>query len=183
MTADREADRDLVRRCLSGDREAFGGLVTRHQERVYRLARRFLGNHEDALETTQETFARAFASLRSYDAARPFPVWVLSICANRARDLLRRKVRRPEILGGEPPPVAGPGPGPAGLAAEHEEAERLRRAVERLDEDKRIAVVLKYYEGLSLAEVAQITGTEVATLKVRLFRARRDLERMMGERA
>jgi RNA polymerase sigma-70 factor (ECF subfamily) len=72
-------------------------------------------------------------------------------------------------------------PGPARGASEHEEAERLRGAVAKLDEEKRLAVVLRYFEGLSLAEISDVTGTEVATLKVRLFRARQDLFRMLEE--
>ncbi|MCU0727454.1 MAG: sigma-70 family RNA polymerase sigma factor [Planctomycetes bacterium] len=173
-------DRELVRQALSGSGPAFETLVERYQDRVYRVALRYLGRHQDAEETAQETFMRAFTKLETYDAERPFPTWLLSICANAARDTLRRRGRRPEA----PMPESDPPdrrPGPARGAVEREEAERLREAVARLDEEKRLAVVLRYFEGLSLAEIADVTGTEVATLKVRLFRARQELFRMMEE--
>jgi RNA polymerase sigma-70 factor (ECF subfamily) len=67
------------------------------------------------------------------------------------------------------------GQAPEEGAADREEVERLRRAVDELDDEKRLAVLLRYFEGMSLAEMAEVTGTPANTLKVRLFRARREL--------
>ena len=99
----------------------------------------------------------------------------MTVASNGARDLLRRKARRPEVLSDESLSRVPGGDSPLGAATRREDAERLRAAVETLDDDKRLAVVLRYFEGMSLAEIAKITGTEAGTLKVRLFRARKEL--------
>ena len=71
---------------------------------------------------------------------------------------------------------------PERTASMREEAVRLRAAVETLSEEKRMAVVLRYFEGLPIAEISEITRTEVSTLKVRLFRARKELMKMLEEK-
>ena len=174
-------DKDLVERCLQGDSRAFDGLVGRYQEPVYRVVRRFLGNREDALEASQETFARAYLKLGTFDTSRKFSTWIFTVAGNLARDVLRRKKRRPEILETEMLSFVPGGDRPEQFAVKKEEAERLRAAVETLSEEKRMAVVLRYFEGLPLAEVSEITGTEVSTLKVRLFRARKELMRKLEQ--
>jgi RNA polymerase sigma-70 factor (ECF subfamily) len=174
-------DKELVERCLQGDAGAFEGLVSRYQEPVYRVVRRFLGNREDALEISQETFARAWQKLAMFDPSRKFSTWIFTVAGNLARDVLRRKKRRPEVLETEMIVSLPGGDRPENSAVQREEAERLRAAVETLSEDKRLAVVLRYFEGMPLAEVAEITGTEVSTLKVRLFRARKDLMKMLEQ--
>jgi RNA polymerase sigma-70 factor (ECF subfamily) len=172
-------DKDLVDRCLRGDGRAFDGLVDRYQEPVYRVVRRFLGNRDDALEATQEAFARAYSRLSTFDPSRKFSTWIFTVAGNLARDVLRRQKRRPEVLETEMLSSVPGGDRPDQFAVRREEAERLRAAVETLPEEKRMAVVLRYFEGLPLTEVAEITGTEISTLKVRLFRARKDLMKML----
>jgi len=168
-------DRELVERCRAGDVEAFHGLVERYREPIYRLVWRFVGNHHDALEISQEAFAKGFEKLDGYDVRRPFSSWILTIAANLARDLLRKRVRRSTILDDECLRQVAGGESPDVTASEREQVERLRRAVDELDHDKRLAVLLRYFEGMSLKEMAEVTGVEPNTLKVRLFRARQDL--------
>ncbi len=171
-----------MERCLAGDTEAFHGLVERYQERLYRVAYRYLRHREDAREVCQETFARAFARLSTYDPGRPFGTWLLAVAANLARDLLRRRARRGTVTAGERLGLVPGGERPEARAEDREEAERLRRAVDGLDPEKRLAVLLRYYEGMSIAEIAAVTGVAPGTLKVRLFRARRELLEKLGER-
>jgi RNA polymerase sigma-70 factor (ECF subfamily) len=107
-------------------------------------------------------------------------VWLLSVAANFSRDLLRKRGRRGLVLGEERIHAqAAEGGSPADSAEASEEHERLRDAVARLPDDKRLAVVLRYFEGMSLGEMAEVTGVEVNTLKVRLHRARKDLLEMV----
>jgi RNA polymerase sigma-70 factor (ECF subfamily) len=174
-------DRELVERCLDGETEPFHALVERYQGPVYRVVRRFLRNHDDAMEIVQEAFARAWEKLASFDLARPFSTWLFSVAANLARDLLRKRGRRGEVLDTERIYAAPGRESPEGDVEAREQAERLQAAVDELDEDKRLAVVLRYFEGMALAEIAEITGTPVSTLKVRLFRARKDLMERLSE--
>jgi len=172
-------DRELVERCLAGEADAFHGLVDRYRDALYRLVYRFLGNHHDALEMTQETFARAWEKLATFDVNRPFRVWLFSVGANLSRDLLRKRGRRGLVHSDDMLRGAPGGESPERAAATREEHERLREAVTRLPDEKRLVVILRYFEGMSLAEMAEIVGEPRNTLKVRLHRARKDLLREM----
>jgi RNA polymerase sigma-70 factor (ECF subfamily) len=170
-------DRELVDRCLAGEADAFHGLVDRHRDALYRLVYRFLGNHHDALEISQDAFARAWEKLTTFDRSRSFRVWLMSVAANLARDLLRKRGRRGLVHSDDLLRGAAGGGSPERAATEREEHERLREAVDRLPDEKRLVVVLRYFEGLSLAEMEEIVGDPRNTLKVRLHRARKDLLR------
>ncbi len=175
-----EDERRWITSCLSGDSESFRPLVERYQGRVFGLVKRLTGSVEDARELAQEVFLRAYAKLDSYDPTRPFSTWIQTIGANLARDRLRRRAR------GEPKAVpefhgrAGSLPDPADEAARSEEAARLRAAVAELPAEGRELVELRYFECLDLSEIAERTGLPKTTLKVRLFRLRRELERRLG---
>jgi len=166
-----------VERCLAGEAEAFHGLVERYGDALYRLVYRFLGNHHDALEMSQEAFARAWEKLATFDRSRSFRVWLLSVAANLSRDLLRKRGRRGLVHSNDLLRGATGGESPQTDASEREEHERLRAAVSRLPDDKRLVVILRYFEGLSLAEMEEIVDVPRNTLKVRLHRARKDLLR------
>ncbi|MEN8149072.1 MAG: sigma-70 family RNA polymerase sigma factor [Planctomycetota bacterium] len=168
-----------MERSLAGETEAFHGLVERYRDPLYRLVYRFLPNHHDALEISQETFARAWEKLGTFDTARSFRVWLFSIGANQARDLIRKRGRRGLVHSDDLLAGAAGGGSPEAAASISEESERLRAAVDRLPDEKRLAVVLRYFEGMSIAEMEEITGEGRSTLKVRLFRARKDLLRML----
>jgi RNA polymerase sigma-70 factor (ECF subfamily) len=176
------SDKELVERSLRGESEAFHGLVDRYRDALYRFVFRFLGHHEDASEIAQEAFARAWEKLRTYDRKRSFRVWLFSIAANLARDLLRKRGRRGTVFSTDALDATPGGLSPVREAAEKEEHERLRDALDRLSDEKRLAVVMRYYEGLSLTEMEEITGEGKGTLKVRLFRARKDLLRELDGR-
>jgi RNA polymerase sigma-70 factor (ECF subfamily) len=176
-----EDERRWVESCLAGDPDAFRPLVERYQDRIFGLAMRLTGNAEDAREIAQDVFLRAFRALDSFDLTRPFSTWIRTIAANLARDRLRRQAR------GEPKAVAGfPGlpheaPGPVADAARLEDADRVHRAVEELPAEARDLIAMRYFEELSLGEIAERTGLRRSTLKVRLFRLRRELARRLTE--
>jgi RNA polymerase sigma-70 factor (ECF subfamily) len=174
-----EDERRWVESCLAGDPESFRPLVERYQGRVFGLLRRLTSSVEDARELAQEVFLRAYGRLDSYDPSRPFSTWIQTIGANLARDRLRRRARgEPRAVAGFPG-RAGSSPDPADEAVRSEEAARLRSAVAELPEEGRRLVEMRYFEGLDLAEMASRTGLPRTTLKVRLFRLRKDLGRRL----
>jgi RNA polymerase sigma factor (sigma-70 family) len=174
-----EDERQWVESCLDGDTESFRPLVERYQLPVRGLLQRLTGNAEDARELAQEAFLRAYRKLASFDVERPFGAWIRTIATNLARDRLRRVAR------GEPRARATIGDrasgeaGPVDEAARAEESDRLRQAVASLEDEARRLVEMRYFEGLSLAEVAERTGVPRNTLKVRLFRLRKELLRRL----
>src|SRR5512147_1338865 len=89
----RADDRTLVEQAARGDREAFGALVQRHQDRIFNIAYQVVRNREDALDVAQEAFVKAFASLPSFKGESSFTTWIHRIAVNLAIDCLRRRQR------------------------------------------------------------------------------------------
>lgn len=170
---------DLLRRAQAGELVAFNGLVLRFQDAVYSLVVRMLGQREAAEDVTQEAFVAAWQHLATFRGGS-FRSWLFTIAANRARDELRRRGRRPSVsldaARDDPdradldPPDRGPSP--EGVAEQAELRAALETALRELPDDWREVVVLSDIHGLDYAEIAQATGVAVGTVKSRLSRAR-----------
>lgn len=173
-----EDDGALAARARLGDADAFARLVERHRAGVRSLLHRLSGApHLDDLE--QDVFVASWRGLRTYRGDAAFGTWLRRIAAHRAKRFLAR--RRPEP---EPLPEDGEGAlrgGPHRDAARSERAAAVRRAVEALSPALRVAFVLRYVEGLSGAETAEILGRPEGTVRSLLFDARRALSKSLGE--
>jgi RNA polymerase sigma-70 factor (ECF subfamily) len=177
-TTDGVEDGTLAQRAAQGDQTAFGALLDRHADGARRLARTVLWDVADAEDAVQEGAVAAWRAIDRFDATRPFRPWFLSIVLNAARDLGRReRVRRTEpVLGDPPSPAAGP-------ERETERAllrERLRSALAALPERQRIAVTLFDGEGWSHAEIANLVGAPVGTVRSEVFHGRRSLREALA---
>jgi RNA polymerase sigma-70 factor, ECF subfamily len=174
-----DADQAYVQATLRGDLRAFEALVERHRDVVVRVAARIVGR-EEAEDVSQDAFLRAFHRLPRFRADASFRAWLLQIAHNAAIDHLNR--RRPEpveaVEGHEDPEVAVTRL-PAERLESRERMARLERKLRGLSPDGRVALVLRDIEGLSYEEIAEITEAPLGTVKVRLFRARRDLIEML----
>ncbi|MSQ31509.1 MAG: sigma-70 family RNA polymerase sigma factor [Dehalococcoidia bacterium] len=177
---------DLVRRAQRGDLAAFNAIVLRTQDAVYGLALRMLARREAAEDVTQEAFVAAWRRIDTFRGGS-FRSWLFTIAANRARDELRRGVRRPatslDAAHDDPdrtdidPPDRDPGPQAAAEQAEMRAA--LEAALAELPPDWREVVVLSDIHGLDYAEIAQVTGVALGTVKSRLSRARARLREVV----
>ncbi len=182
----RADDRQLVERAARGDREAFGALVQRHQDRVFNLSYQIVRNREDALDVAQEAFVKAFASLSSFKGDASFATWVHRIVVNLAIDCLRRR-RRGDATSyddrvavseeGDVGPVASENPETA-LGARQVRS-LLSRGLEALPPAHRAVLVLREIEGLSYDEIARAVGCNLGTVMSRLFYARRKLQKTL----
>lgn len=168
-----------IEAALRGDHEAFGRLVDTYKTPVYNLAYRMLRNGSDAEDAAQEIFLRAYRKLATYDRERKFVTWLLSIASNYCIDVLRR--RRATLVDIEDVAFALPSdaPGPERSALNQEQREAVARAVNQLPDTYRLVTVLRYYNDCSYDEIERITGLTEATVKTRLFRARRQLEELL----
>ncbi len=168
MAEDTERLCELAR---SGDTGAASELVRLHYERVYAFFRRLCGSDADAADLTQKTFARGWASLGSYAGRSSFSTWIHGIGRNVYLDW-RRKGNRLEAQSDEWwESCVAAGPSPFEDAAERDAALRLHTLVAQLDEEKKEAVHLHYYQGLSLSETAEVLGVAASTVKYRLREA------------
>lgn len=166
---------------------AFGTLVTAHQDRLYSIALRFLGDPRDAEEAAQDALVRAFRAMAGYDAERIRALrlrpWLASIVVNQSRNRRRRLDERtpplrlepiveagmePADLGAETP--AGGRTGPHARAARRETIRALALALLELPPGPRAAVVLRHVDGLSVAETAEALDRPEGTVKAQVSR-------------
>lgn len=160
-------DRDLARRCLSGDVAATRELVERFQHEIYGLCTRLLHHHQDSEDVAQEVFLRVFRSLGKWDPSRPLRPWVLTIAVNRCRTWLAKRPKRPELI-----EYIAELPGKDAPAADGELAAVVAAAVENLRDDYREVFVLFHETGRSYEEIAEVVGRPVGTVKTWLHRSR-----------
>ena len=174
----REAERQEIEACRRGEREAFDRLVERHQREVYRLCYRYVGNHEDADDLSQEVFLKAWRAIGRFRGESSIRTWLYRIAVNACLNF--RALRRPatQELSAS---LADPVPGALAHAEGDEEARRVRAAVVRLPERQRATLILKVYHELTHEEVAGILGSTVGTVKANLFHALGSLRRLMAE--
>ncbi len=156
------------------DRMTFPEAVQQHQDELYGVALRILGDRDAALDATSRALLKAFRSWHRYDQTRPVRHWLLRIVANEAISIGRERTRdRARSASAEDALTV---PDRAALPDEHvvsrEERARVRRAVADLPELYRVPVVLRYFSELSIDEIAAITGRSTSTLGVQLLRAR-----------
>lgn len=169
---DNEAD--WLFQAQNGDSQAFSSLLEKYQKPVYNLCYRMLGNAEDAEDAAQETFLRAFKSLKRYDNSRPFSTWVLSIAAHYCIDQIRRQ--RQVTISIEDlvvPDVPDPAPGLETVLGKKEEQRRIRAILDKLEATDRAAVIMYYWYDFSYEEICQALSLSLSAVKSRLHRARR----------
>lgn len=176
----RHCDEELVARSKSGDSEAFDSLVRAHFARVYSMLFRVVGNHEDAEDLAQETFVKAYRSLRWFRGESAFGTWVYRIALHVARDHQRSSGRRPDAVELLPSADRAPVMSPDEESERRELSRGLERSIARLPERLRIALVLRVLQGLEYEEVARITGVTAATARMHVMKARRALDRLMS---
>ena len=171
-----EGEDHLLRRAQQGDQGAFGRLVRIHQDEVFTLALRLLGNYDLATEAAQETFIRAWRALPNFRADAKLSTWLYRITVNTSWTV-RKRSRRHQTAPLEAAAHLGADEeeGPVAVGERAELAARLSSAVEELPEGLRAVVVLKDVYGYSHAEVADDLSISVAAAKDRLPRARRRL--------
>lgn len=185
----RVTDRELVEKAKKGDQGAFEQLVLDNQNRVYSLALRLLGDREEAADLAQEAFVKAWQGLSSFQGESSFSTWVYRLTTNVCIDHLRKKKRREAVepavsLDDEDSGWAEPADWEGDPQKQLERSERgkaLARALERLPEWQRRALVLRELSGLSYQEIGQALELDIGTVKSRISRARLALRKMLLE--
>lgn len=174
------SDSELVALSMAGRDRAFGEIVRRHRDVLYRLAFASLGHADDALDAVQDIFVAAHRALRHFDDTRALRPWLVAIALNRCRDLARRRrVRR--LLAFALPidesanEVAEDSPGTEVSVADREELNRTMRAISRLPTPLREPLVMHTIEGQSQAETAAALKISEKAVETRLRRARQRL--------
>jgi RNA polymerase sigma-70 factor (ECF subfamily) len=165
----------LVAKAQSGDEEAFELLVRAHQRYVFNLAYRLLGDRSEAEDVAQETFVRAWRGLPSFRAECRFATWLYriarNVCLNRLPQL-QAELRQTDVLGHT---VACPDPTPGDVLDAKERREFLHAELARLPAKYRLVLTLRYLQGFSYAEIAEVLNLPLGTVKTHLYRGREAL--------
>ncbi len=175
----------VIARAADGDRTAFAQLMEHYQSACYGLAWRLLGDPDQAADATQDAFIHAYRAMRSYRGGI-FRSWLLRITANASYDILRRQQRRPTTVLPDPEEGAPELPDRAAVnpdveATKAEMYRHLERALARLPEDQRTAIVLCDVYGMDYNEVAAMTQSALGTVKSRIHRGRLRLRELLAE--
>ena len=173
------SDAELVRRVRTGDIGAYSTLVARYRNRLGRYAVHMLGDREDAEEALQDSFVRAYRSLERCDDPARFGAWLYGILVNRCRTSGARAARRRRMFVRDADALNGATH--ADQADRVEWSDTVNRALARLAPEYREAFLLKHVDDLEYDEMARLTGAGVSALKMRVKRAREQLQRFLKE--
>lgn len=172
-------DEALVEASLAGATDAFDELVTRHRRAVYHVCYRFVNNHEDAADLTQDTFVRAWKARAAFRGQARFSTWVHRIAVNVSLNQVSLKTPRGEAVDFDTmADTREPAPGHSLVVAERQAT--VRAAVAALPPRQRAALILRTYHELSHQEVAALVGTSVGAVKANVFHALANLRKRLG---
>jgi RNA polymerase sigma-70 factor, ECF subfamily len=184
-------EKELIQQAVLGDMDAFNQLVLNHQERVFNLAYRILGNSQAAEDVTQEAFLNAFLKLNTYRGGS-FKSWLLRIASNLCYDQIRRDKSRPttplEPLNDDGDELESvewlvdTAPSPSSQYERTEFWDEIQQLLNRLTPEYRAAVILVDIQGMDYTEAAQAMGVTLGTMKSRLVRGRLRLREMLKKR-
>jgi RNA polymerase sigma-70 factor, ECF subfamily len=165
-------DAEWVRLAQKGDRAAFGMLVRRHQDRIYRHLLHLTGSREEALELAQEVFLKAWEALPDWRPDAQLHTWLYRIASNVALDVLRRRKVVQFVALQDDFDAPAEAPGPEAVLQAKQGMRALDAALARLTPEQREIILLREVEGLSYGELAASLEIDEGTVKSRLARAR-----------
>jgi len=180
-------ERDLILKAQAGESAAFGALVQRYMRRAYYAALGFVGSPEDAMDLSQDAFARAYRARHRIDPDMNFYTWYYQIlrrlCFNFIRDrkLHRNKLRDQKSWIVDDATYRAGERNPQRNVEREEIRRRVREAIESLPDREREVLVLKEFEGLKYREIAEVVGIPIGTVMSRLYSARKHLASAIEE--
>jgi RNA polymerase sigma-70 factor (ECF subfamily) len=176
---------ELMTRIAKGDNDAFEILVARHQTSILNLIYRFIGDRTQAKDLAQEVFIRVWQAAKTYKPEAKFTTWIYriatNVCFNELKSAHRRKwfqFRRSneDNEGSIEETFSDGSPTAEDLLLERERSRQISDALQSLPDNQRMALILKRYDDLSYAEIAQIIGCSVSAVESLLVRAKRTLQ-------
>ncbi len=171
-------ENELITRSKNGDRQAFGELVSLHQQGVINVVYRMSGDRQHAEDAAQEAFVRAWQKLHSYRPVASFRGWIYRIATNIAIDMLRREKPTEDV---EKHMIKDPSNGMETHIIQRQKSEIVQKAVLSLPNASRSVLVLREYESLSYQEIAETLEIPIGTVMSRLNYARKTLRSTLEE--
>jgi RNA polymerase sigma-70 factor (ECF subfamily) len=176
------AEREIIGSCQEGDTESFGLLVKKYQKNMLTIAYRMMGNWDEAKDVTQDTFVKAYLSIKSFDKSTAFFHWIYRILVNQCMDRLRRKSIIKKILEKIKNSSDEPIDSPEQSLITRERKMAIQKCLQELSHKQRACLILRDLQGFSCDEVAQILGCRRSTVRVHLFRGRENLKKIINQK-
>ena len=185
------ADAELIQQFLKHNNPAaFDAIMLRYQDMVYRICYRMLGDHDDALDVSQEIFVTCYRKIHQFSGKSKLSTWLYRMSVNHCKNLWRKKKRSVSTYAisidddnpGEdrsPVQIADNNPDPRTHASDRELQNLVMEKIHELKPDFREILILRYSEELSYEEIAEISGCSIGTIKSRLNRARCELRLLL----
>ncbi len=177
-------DQQLMQMLACGDNHALNELMARYKQGLFRFIRRYVVHEQDAYELLQETFTKLYFKAASYKPEYRFSTWLFQIALNLCRDYGRaRKVRRFFLLSSDEArvqDVIDVVQDPESAAVSSQALKAINQAIEKLPHDLKTALILFSLEGLSQEACAQLLGVTAKTVEMRVYRARKLLEKKLA---
>ena len=174
-------DERLIKAVLAGDDEAFSELVRRYKPKVFRLAARFVRDNDELDDICQEAFIKAYQSLKKFRGDAPFEHWLTKIAVNVCYDMLRKQSRKRDNVPLDSVGFSIGEPQSPSSSSGSEAWDVLKNAFVKLRPEDRLVITLLNLEEKSVRETASLTGWSEANVKVRAFRARKELKRILED--
>jgi len=173
----------LIQRCLHGDQLAWDAIVKQYRRKVFNVAYKFVGRHEEAEDLTQDIFLKVFKSLGTFDRRANFQTWLISVSRNLCIDHYRsvRQERQTISHGVDPNALSPPSeePGPVAALEQQDRVALLREALDALSAPLRTAVLMRDIQELSYQQIADRLRLPEGTVKSRINRGRTELARQI----
>jgi RNA polymerase sigma-70 factor (ECF subfamily) len=173
-------EQELIEGCQRGEREAFRVLFERHKDKVYSIALRYAGDETVAMDIAQETFLRLFSRISGFRGDSTFESWLYRLVVNSCLDQKRKTRRLMPLVDGLLDMLQAPGESVMDHLLRSELSSRVRLVVGALPDEQRILIVLRYTQGLSYDQIAEILGCSNGTVASRLNRVHKVLERRLS---
>ena len=184
-------EKELLKKCRQGDRDAFNILVQTYQRQVINLAYGMLSNTEDATDAAQEVFIKVYRNIDRFEGKSSLSTWIYRITSNVCKDFLRKRTRTIQSVSiyessedddDRPMEIKDSSPTPQEHMEITETQREVRKALDELPEEYKSVIVMYDLEGLSYDEISNVLQCPVGTIKSRLNRARKALKKNLSEK-
>jgi RNA polymerase sigma-70 factor, ECF subfamily len=173
-------ERELIEACQRGERDAFRALFELHKDTAYSIALRFTGDESLAMDIAQDSFVKLFSSIQDFRGEASFESWLYRLVVNRCLDQKRRRRRLLPFVDRLLEGLRFPGETALQTLLRQELSGQVRSAVAKLRPEQRIVIVLRYTQGLSYDQIAEILGCATGTVASRINRAHKILGRRLA---
>lgn len=178
-----EAETDLIRRLQADDLSALGELYEHYHEQVFRTALGITHDSASAEDILQEAFLRLYAYADRIDTSRPLSPWLNRITVNLSYSWYTQRKRHRMVVDKMIHSMITPRQRTEAVVERNEMVDRLQKAIDKLDFDQRVVIVLYYLNGMTVNEIAEMLECPVGTVKSRLYYARAELRKDLGGQA